>query len=104
MKEKNDSKINNTDGYPIYPESEDIYSKFKKIKEVKPDEIALIKDTYFNLRASNELIIEEDFIGSNLDLAEEELNFKKETIELEKEEINYFSLDNEDTDEELGQI
>jgi hypothetical protein len=115
MKEKNDTdqqslkmevqnETENSDGYPIYPENEDIYNKFKKIRELEPDEIALINESNIDLVSGNEVIVEEDFIGNNLDLAEAELSVNQEDIDLENEEKNYFSLNNEDTDEDLGQI
>lgn len=115
MKEKNDNEhqsskngtrneTENLEGYPIYPENEDIYNRFKKFRELKPDEIAIIKESDTNLISSNNVIVEDDLIGSNLDIAEKELDLKQETIELENEEKNYFGLNNEDTDEDLGQI
>lgn len=38
---ENDNKnLKDSEGYPLYPPSEDIYNKFKEVKDIDPEEIA----------------------------------------------------------------
>jgi len=44
------------EGYPVYPENEDIYNKFRKARSIDPEEITLYKE-----KEINEEIVDDDF-------------------------------------------
>jgi len=85
---------NDIQGYPIYPSSEDIYSKFQEEKDINPEDISKIKEST------------EDLSGSDLDIPGSELDDEQETIGSEDEENNYYSLggdDHNNLDEDKGE-
>ena len=43
-RQEGNEKKNTLQGYPVYPASEDIYSKYKEEKEIDPEDISKIKD------------------------------------------------------------
>jgi len=61
---------NNLQEYPIYPASEDIYSKYKEEKEINPEDSSKMKDSiHFDEAAkSNESDFDDDVSGSDLDV------------------------------------
>ena len=71
---------NNLPGYPVYPESEDIYNNFLEEKDINPEETQMTK----------ELIAE--FPGDDLDIPGSELDNEVENIGSEDEENNYYSI------------
>jgi hypothetical protein len=92
-------------GYPLYPESEDIYNNDQDNSDIDPDDIY----------KSDELIDEEDGLSieeyddisdesnSDLDVPGSELDDDMEEIGSEDEENNYYSIggdDHEDLDED----
>jgi len=92
------------DGYPVYPEKEDIYNKFRKEKSIDPEDIDKTKELVI-VRKENELDFSQDIIGSDLDIPEFESNDTEEVTEMEDEENSYFSLggdDHNDLEENLG--
>jgi hypothetical protein len=96
---------NNLQEYPIYPASEDIYSKYKEEKEINPEDSSKMKDSiHFDEEAkSNESDFNDDVSGSDLDVPGSELDDEQELIGNEDEENNYYSLggdDHNDLDED----
>jgi hypothetical protein len=86
---------NEPEGYPLYPESEDIYIKFKKNKNLDPEEISKIKVVEV-LGKVNEKDYKDDFTGSNMEIQGSALDESEEVVEIEDEENNYLSLRGED--------
>jgi len=95
---------NNLQDYPIYPASEDIYSKDKEEKEINPEDSTKMKDSiHFDEARSNEIDFDDDVSGSDLDVPGSELDDEQELIGNEDEENNYYSLggdDHNDLDED----
>jgi hypothetical protein len=88
-----DNKENNyLQGYPTYPTSEDIYNKYQEEKDIKPDEIAITKESNNNDGPNNEKDFNDDISGDDLDVPGSELDDKQENIGSEDEENNYYSL------------
>lgn len=88
-------------GYPLYPDSEDIYKKFIKGEDLNPEELSKTKENIKKPRArpGNEKDFEDDLSGSDLDIPGSELDDEQETIGNEDEENNYYSFpDDEDFD------
>ena len=94
----------NLPGYPLYPDSEDIYKKSDKAGTINPN------DTLIPLTENDKLehIIERenepkhDALGYPLDIPGSELDDRQEAIGSEDEENNYYSIggDNHDNLEE----
>jgi hypothetical protein len=101
--EKNKAE-NNTPGYPEYPASDDIYSKFREEKNINPEDDSKLKESTEddNDGTDNEKELNGDLPGSDLDIPGSELDDEQENIGNEDEENNYYSLgdDNEDNVEE----
>jgi len=100
-----DQNKNNLQEYPIYPASEDIYSKCKEEKEINPEDSSGFKDSiHFDEEAiNNESDFDDDVSGSDLDVPGSELDDEQELIGNEDEENNYYSLggdDHNDLDED----
>jgi hypothetical protein len=106
-KNKNGSKEDSKQefpGYPIYPSSEDIYSKSKEEKDIDPEDLNKVKEPVAKTYGKNN---EEDFdeilTGDDLDVPGSELDDLQESLGSEDEENNYYSLggdDHNDLDEE----
>lgn len=82
--------------YPQYPGSEDIYKRFKKEKNIDPDDIT---------KARREFI--EDASGRNLDIPGSELDDEQENVGNEDEENNYYSIggdNHNDLDEDKNEL
>ena len=88
--ESNDTKVI-LPGYPTYPESEDIYSKGKKEKDIDPDDISKIKEKG-EVGKKNIKDFEDDLSGEDLDIPGSELDDDMEEIGSEDEENNYYSI------------
>lgn len=98
---------NDFPGYPIYPEEEDIYNKFKKARDVNPEDISQKKDfietTVFGKKKKRNA--NGDFLSGDLDVPGSELDNDLELIGDEDEENNYYSLGGEnhlDLEEDNG--
>jgi len=87
---------NEVEGYPLYPENEDIYNKFKKEKSIDPEVISKIKEPVVKIGKSIMTVLLEDESGSDLDVPGSELDDEMEEIGSEDEENNYYSLSEED--------
>jgi hypothetical protein len=102
-KEKNDI----LNGYPLYPPSEDVYSKSHKEKNIDPEDVSKEKSSKnkANVGKNNEKDFKEDVSGSDLDVPGSELDDLLEDIGDEDEENNFYSLggdDHEELDEDKG--
>ena len=91
-------------GYPIYPESEDIYNNAKKETDANVESILSSKPLTENdrLEIIDEKRTRHDAMGNDLDIPGSELDNAQERIGSEDEENNYYSLggDNHDDLEE----
>ena len=92
--EENDNLL----GYPMYPESEDIYSKYHEEKDIDPEDIFERKEVN-----ENNLIVSLISLGFNhpgsgrdLDIPGSEMDDDQENIGNEDEENNYYSLGGDD--------
>jgi hypothetical protein len=89
-------KINSYPGYPLYPVSDDIYSRFKKDELIDPEEAAEMQDSMDKAKVytRNEKDFDDDVsgrhsIGDDLDVPGSELDNQQENIGSEDEENNY---------------
>lgn len=89
MQDINEEK-NESEGYPLYPESEDIYIQFKKEKDIDPEDVSKIKEKEI-VRKLNEKDFNDDVTGSDLDIPGTELEGSEDTVVNEDEENNYYS-------------
>ena len=93
-------------GYPVYPESEDIYNNEKQVKNPDPDDYPGINNRDENLGKMNEKDFNEDVTGDDLDVPGAELDDDMEEVGSEDEENNYYSLggdDHDDLEEDRGE-
>ena len=88
-------QLEKKDGYPKYPESEDIYNKFNKEFDINPENISKKKETIImeTKPTWNEKNFDQDKSGSDLDVPGSELDDDQENIGSEDEENNYYSAD-----------
>ena len=103
-----DEEKNTFQGYPMYPPSEDIYSKYDEEKDIDPEDLSKCKDLNENDKdESDREKPSHDFIsGRDLDIPGSELDDKQEDIGGEDEENNYYSIggdDHENLDEDNGE-
>ena len=85
------------DGYPKYPESEDIYNKFNKEFDIDPENIAKTKENIKidNSANWNEKNFNQDQSGNDLDIPGSELDDDLEDSGSEDEENNGYSIGGE---------
>jgi hypothetical protein len=106
---KIDAEIkDNVTGYPLYPASEDIYSKYKEEKNINPDDVSKIKESTENenIETDHQKDSNNDLFGNDLDIPGSELDDEQENIGNEDEENNYYSLggdDHDDLEEDKGE-
>ena len=81
-------------GYPLYPENEDIYNKFREEKDIDPEDVSGIKEQVEpdEAGANNEKGFKDDLSGGDLDIPGSELDDRQELTGNEDEENNYYSL------------
>lgn len=86
-----DKKNDNPEGYPHYPEGEDIYEKFEEERDISPDDTSKTKPSNSSntLRREN---LDDIRTGKDLDVPGAELDDAMEEIGSEDEENNYYSL------------
>lgn len=102
-------EINSYPGYPLYPASDDIYTKFRKDELIDPEEAAEMQDSMdkAKVHTRNEKDFDDDVSGDDLDVPGSELDNQQENIGSEDEENNYYSLggdDHNDLEEDRGDI
>ena len=95
------------EGYPLYPDNDDIYNRSEEIKDIDPDDLSKIKDPNdkFELDPEEELEIDGNVLEDELDVPGSELDDDQEDIGNEDEENNYYSIggDNHEDLEEDNQ-
>jgi hypothetical protein len=109
-KKKDPDEISNDKGElpgnPIYPASEDIYSKAQREEDPRGNAPSNPKKTNKNkAEKRNEKDFNEDLSGKDLDVPGSELDDDQENIGSEDEENNYYSLggdDHNDLEEDKG--
>jgi hypothetical protein len=104
-KQSGNEDKSNLPEYPLYPESEDIYKKYREEKEIDPEDISKTKESNENVGLDNEKDFNEDLSGDDLDVPGSELDDEQENVGSEDEENNYYSLggdDHENLDEDKG--
>ena len=92
---------------PLYPDSEDIYIKFKKDNDMDTDDISNLKKSGDEVPSVEEKEFNDDTLGSDLDIPGSELDDEQEMIGSEDEENNYYSLggdDHNDLDEDKDEL
>jgi hypothetical protein len=95
----------NLSGYPAYPVSEDIYSKYQEEKDINPEDISTNKISESYSGTNSEKDFSDDMSGNDLDIPGAELDDEQENIGSEDEENNYYSLggdDHNDLEEDHG--
>ena len=82
-------------GYPHYPDSEDIYENLQKEEGINPEDISKTKESNSTnaLRRKN---LDNGNSENDLDIPGSELDDKQEDIGSEDEENNYYSLGGDD--------
>jgi hypothetical protein len=98
----------NPAGYPLYPESEDIYAQSKEEKDLDPENVSKVKAPNLSAksRKKNEADFEEDETGEDLDVPGSEADEAEENSGSEDEENNFYSLGGDghnDLDEDKGE-
>ena len=105
-----DNELNgNLTEYPLYPDSEDVYNKFKKEKNIDPEDISKEKKSGKSDRSRTNIEEESNdgASGSDLDIPGSELDDEQENIGSEDEENNYYSIggdDHNDLDEDKDEL
>jgi hypothetical protein len=97
---------NDLSGYPAYPASEDIYSKYEKERDINPEDLSKTKESNDSHGAHNEKDYIDDESGNDLDIPGAELDDSQEDIGSEDEENNYYSLggdNHNDLEEDKGE-
>lgn len=85
--------VDNKAGYPLYPESEDIYEKSKEMSDVNPADISKTKSSLdTNALRQQALDKKHSITGKDLDVPGSELDDAQEATGNEDEENNYYSL------------
>lgn len=87
-------QIENIDGYPKYPENEDIYNKFDKEFDIDPEDTSKKKLNEGIGEDSEWKEMNFDLIpnGDDIDVPGSELDDEQENIGSEDEENNYYSI------------
>lgn len=97
--------VDDPQGYPLYPDSEDIYENFQEEKDINPEDISKTKAS----NSSNALRrkeLDNEFSEKDLDVPGAELDDAQEAIGNEDEENNYYSLGGDshnDLEEDKGE-
>lgn len=88
----NDPEALNSEGYPQYPASDDIYNQEKLETRFNPEDISKRKAPNEKTGTSNEKRFNEEMLGDDLDVPGSELDDQQESVGSEDEENNYYSL------------
>lgn len=99
-------KKDNPEGYPLYPESEDIYERLEEEKDLNPENTSKTKTSAGTNALRKRALDKKTRLGEqDLDVPGAELDDADEDIGNEDEENNYYSLggdDHEDLEEDRG--
>jgi hypothetical protein len=106
---KANEEKDNLPEYPLYPDSEDIYNKFKEEPGLDPEDPSRRKTLVGTDDMLSDIDKESgiDLPGSDLDIPGAELDDELEMIGSEDEENNYYSLggdDHNDLDEDKDDL
>jgi len=90
----NNHEKNTLQGYQFYPESEDIYNKFREEKNMDPEDISRVKEPGNSDNAPADIgkKSNDDVFGNYLDVSGSELDYEQENVWNEDEENNYYSI------------
>ena len=104
----NEETNSEDDGYPMYPVSDDVYSKSARETDINLEDMSKVKqpNEHFKAGKRNEKDFDEDKSGSDLDVPGSELDDEQEEIGSEDEENNYYSLgddNNIDVEDDKGE-
>lgn len=91
-KESKNNPENDFPGYPITPESEDIYRQEIKESNISVDDLSRNKTKNQKTGIENKKGFEDDMSGDDLDVPGSELDDQQESIGNEDEENNYYSI------------
>ena len=80
------------EGYPTHPKSEDIYYQYKEEQDIDPEDITRKKETDLQQDLDEDESLDEDIMGTDLDVPGAELDDDLEEIGNEDEENNYYSI------------
>ncbi len=101
------SKDVNEEGYPLYPDKDDIYKRSEETKDIDSDDFSHIKDDEdeVEMDPEEELDFDDEVLINDLDIPGAELDDDDEDIGNEDEENNYYSIggDNHEDLEEDNQ-
>ena len=92
-------------GYPKYAPSEDIYSQFKEMQDIDPEDVGMAKVSNEIPNTMNEKDFDDDLVGDDLDVPGSELDDMAEEVGNEDEENNYYSIggdNHNDLEEQKG--
>ena len=95
---QSEDQTNEPAGYPLYPPSEDIYSRFKEIKDIDPEDLSRLREidpeTIDEIDPDHvdELDPESGILPTDLDIPGADLDDEDEEIGREDEENNYYSI------------
>lgn len=90
-------QIEKKDGYPKYPESDDIYNKFDKESDIDPEDISKKKPLEIDEDSEwNEMDLDLKYPREDLDVPGSDLDDEQEDIGSEDEENNYYSIGGDD--------
>ncbi len=93
MKKPKQDKEKPSEGYPPYPEKQDIYKQEDEVKSIDPDDMQpLDNETDPTNLLRGETPTDTDVMGSDLDVPGGELDDAQEATGNEDEENNYYSL------------
>ncbi len=110
-----ETKEKNTEGYPLYPASEDAYSHLIEEQDIDPENPSKLKAQNFDEPGAPERMNEKNFddedilstdLGADLDIPGAELDDAQEKIGSEDEENNYYSIggdDHNDLEDDRGE-
>lgn len=86
---------NSLPGYPIYPDSEDIYRNFLEEEEINPEDTSKTKDPN-STNTIRRKDLDDEQSEKDLDIPGSDLDDHQEDIGSEDEENNYYSLGGDD--------
>ena len=80
-------------GYPIYPEGEDIFKKYHEERDIDPEETSKTK---IKVKVGSENDFSNNILGSDLDIPKSDLYVDEEIEGNEDEENDYYRLGGDD--------
>jgi hypothetical protein len=79
-------------GYPLYPNKDDIYNRWKEEMDIDPEDISKMKEVIDEDEIDIKEELNEGTFGGDLDVPGAELDDDQEDIGSEDEENNYYSI------------